>query len=105
MRAGRTSLHCGLESPASNLLGRPQHSLLMRANKLETVDIPDHWLVWPHHESVCNTIPLLFIGIENDGLVGVVVVSLQLIAEDSLTCIALKRPTHLLNGICDCHVL
>ena len=49
--------------------------------------------------------PLLLIGVENDGLLSVVVVSLQLVAEDPLTGIAVKGPTHLLNGICDSHVL
>ena len=43
--------------------------------------------------SVCertNSIPLLFVGVENDSLVGGIVVSLELVAEDSLTCITVK---------------
>ena len=49
--------------------------------------------------------PLLFVGVENDGLIGGVVVPLELVAEDALTRVAVKRPTHLLDRICHRHVL
>ena len=39
---------------------------------------------------VCASLPLLFAGVENDGLVGGIVVPLQLVAEDPLTRIAVK---------------
>ena len=49
--------------------------------------------------------PLLVIGIEYYGLVCVIIVPLQLIAENTLTRVALKGPTHLLYSICHRHIL
>ena len=50
-------------------------------------------------------VPLLFVGVEDDGLFCVVVVPLELIAEDPLTRIAVKRSAYFLNGICHSHIL
>ncbi len=49
--------------------------------------------------------PLLFCWIEYNGLLAVVVISLQLVAQDTLHRIALKCTASLLDGFCHRHVL
>ena len=54
-------------------------------------------------ETACS--PLLFRGVQDDCFLSIVAVSLQLVTQDALHRVALKRSRNLLDGICHRHVL